>query len=85
MMTTTVKLSSKGQVVIPKEVRNTFHWGTGTQLTLVTTGYGAMLQNKTREAHKIPAKSLRGFLQHTGKPVLTETLCKPVEYADDRL
>lgn len=62
MITVTVRLSSEGQIVIPKEV----------------------LQTKRPQQHKRPAKSLRGFLQHTGTPISTEALCKPVEYSNDR-
>lgn len=84
MMAATVKLSSKGQIVIPKEVRDALHWGIGVELTLVTTEYGVMLQSKAPHQRKLTAKSLRGCLQHTGITVPTEQLCKPVEYANDR-
>lgn len=84
MMAATVRLSSKGQIVIPKEVRESLHWGVGVELTLVTTEHGVMLQTKPAQQHKLPAKSLRGFLQHKGEPVPTEALCKPVEYINDR-
>lgn len=85
MLATTVKLSSKGQVVIPKSVRESFHWKVGSELTLVATEHGVMLQTKPFGGNKKAAKSLRGFLQHKGKPVSTETLCKPVVYANDRI
>jgi AbrB family looped-hinge helix DNA binding protein len=80
MLATTVKLSSKGQVVIPKDVRDLLHWGVGVELVLLTTEHGVMLQTKSHEKKKRTAKSLRGFLQHEGEPVPTEQLCKPVEY-----
>ena len=85
MMVSTVRLSSKGQIVIPKEVRDSLHWGVGVELTLVTTEYGVMLQTKPSQQRKLPAKSLRGFLQYKGEPVPTTTLCKPVEYTNDRV
>ncbi|HGG58823.1 MAG TPA: AbrB/MazE/SpoVT family DNA-binding domain-containing protein [Gammaproteobacteria bacterium] len=85
MMAATVKLSSKGQIVIPKEVRDSLHWDVGDELLLVTTRHGVMLQTKASRTRKKPAKSLRGFLQHTGEPVPTETLCKPVDYTNDRI
>lgn len=84
MMAATVRLSSKGQIVIPKKVRDSLHWSVGVELVLMTTEYGVMLQTKTPQQRKLPAKSLRGFLQHTGTPVPTEALCKPVEYTNDR-
>ncbi len=83
MLAATVKLSSKGQVVIPKNVRDLLHWGIGVELVLVTTEHGVMLQKKAHEKNKHTAKSLRGFLQHKGEPVPTEQLCKPVEYDND--
>ena len=84
MMAATVRLSIKGHIVIPKEVRDSLHWDVGTELVLLTTEHGIMLQSKAPQQHKIPAKSLRGFLQYTGEPVPTEMLCKPVDYANDR-
>jgi AbrB family looped-hinge helix DNA binding protein len=85
MLATTVKLSSKGQVVIPKSVRESFHWKVGSELTLVATEHGVMLQTKAFDGNKKAAKPLRGFLQHKGEAVPTEELCKPVEYANDRV
>lgn len=80
MMTAMVKLSHQGQVLIPKEVCDSLHWSEGVELMLVTTEYGLVLQAKTPEPQKLPAKSLRGFLQHTGEPVPTDVLCQAVEY-----
>jgi AbrB family looped-hinge helix DNA binding protein len=84
MLATTVKLSSKGQVVIPKSVRESFHWKIGSELTLVATEHGVVLQTKPLDGKKKAVKSLRGFLQHNGKTVSTDKLCKPVEYGHDR-
>jgi AbrB family looped-hinge helix DNA binding protein len=38
-----VKLSSKGQVVIPKEIREAKHWQPGTTFNIVSTAGGLML------------------------------------------
>ena len=40
----TTKLSSKGQVVIPKALRDALHWEPGLELTWVTTDDGLMLK-----------------------------------------
>jgi AbrB family looped-hinge helix DNA binding protein len=85
MLVATVKLSSKGQVVIPKNVRDSLHWGVGVELVLLTTEDGVMLQTKPLKEKLKSAKSLRGFLQHKGKAVSTEQLCKPVEYDLDSI
>ncbi len=85
MLAATVKLSSKGQVVIPKDVRDSLHWGVGVELVLLKTEYGVMLQTKPLKEKLQSAKSLRGFLQHKGKVVSTKQLCKPVEYTNDSI
>ena len=43
----TVKLSSKGQVIIPKPLRTAYHWETGQELVVVDTGDGILLKPKT--------------------------------------
>lgn len=80
MLATKVKLSSKGQIVIPKDVRDSLHWHVGAELVLVTTEHGVLLQIEPDKNNKGSAKSLRGLLQHEGDPVPTDQLCKPVEY-----
>ena len=58
MSVATIKLSSKGQIVIPKEIQDKLHWQAGTQLSLVGTGSGVLL-------NAMPAKmgrSLRNLI-----------------------
>ncbi len=40
------KLSSKGQVIIPKVVRKTHHWEAGLELVVIDTGDGILLKPK---------------------------------------
>lgn len=84
MLATTVKISKTGQVEIPKNIFNSLHWKDGMELTLITTESGIMLTPKVVK-NKISAKSLRGCLQHTGSPIPTDQLCKPVEYTNDSI
>ena len=83
MLSTTVKISEQGQVIIPRNIFDSLHWTDGMELTLVTTASGIMLMPKTHK--KLSAKSLRGCLQHNGEPIPTEQLCKPVEYNNDNI
>ena len=43
----TTKLSSKGQVIIPKPLRNAHHWEVGQELIVVDLGDGILLKPKT--------------------------------------
>ncbi|PIQ37334.1 MAG: AbrB family transcriptional regulator [Lysobacterales bacterium CG17_big_fil_post_rev_8_21_14_2_50_64_11] len=84
MATATITLSSKGQVVIPKEIRDELHWIAGTQIALVSSASGVTLKavpNKT--GHKLV--DLIGMFKHEGLPLSIEELCKPVDdSADDK-
>lgn len=42
----TTKLSSKGQVIIPKAFRTTHNWAAGLELMVIDTGDGLLLKPK---------------------------------------
>jgi AbrB family looped-hinge helix DNA binding protein len=42
----TTKLSSKGQVIIPKPLRMAHHWEVGQELVVVDVGDGILLKSK---------------------------------------
>lgn len=42
----TTKLSSKGQVIIPKTLRSIHHWEPGLELLVIDTGDGLLLKPK---------------------------------------
>jgi AbrB family looped-hinge helix DNA binding protein len=42
----TTKLSSKGQVIIPKALRNSHHWEAGLELMVIDVGDGVLLKPK---------------------------------------
>ena len=82
MTTATTTLSSKGQVVIPKEIRDELHWDAGTQIALVSSASGVTL----RAVPKNPGRKfadLIGLLKHAGAPLSIEELCAPVDYRED--
>ncbi len=82
MTVTTLKLSSKGQVVIPKQIREELHWQVGATLTLISNGSSITLkaQPKSR-GHDL--SDLIGMLQHHGPAIPLEKLCQPVDYNAD--
>jgi AbrB family looped-hinge helix DNA binding protein len=42
----TTKLSSKGQVIIPKTLRDAYRWETGQEFAIIDVGDGILLQPK---------------------------------------
>ena len=40
----TTRLSSKGQVILPKAIRDHYHWSTGTELEIETRPDGVVLR-----------------------------------------
>jgi len=82
MSVVTIKLSSKGQIVIPKEIRDELHWEAGTQLSLVATGSGVSLKAISAKTGR-NLGALIGMLKHDGSPISIEELCKPVDVRAD--
>ncbi len=82
MSTATVTLSTKGQVVIPKDIRDALHWEAGTELTVTAAGNGVLLKTKPKKTGK-RLEDLRGMLKRDRPPILIEQLCKPVDYSAD--
>ena len=78
----TVRLSSKGQLVIPRKIREFLHWDSGTELTVMATGNGVTIQPAQRGAGK-RLKKLRGCLRYSGPRVSDEELQVPVDYRED--
>ena len=82
MSVATITLSSKGQVVIPKEIRDELHWLAGTQITLVSSASGVTLKAVPKKTG-LKFEDLIGMLKHDGAPLSNEELCKPVDYSAD--
>ncbi len=61
------RLSTKGQIVLPKSIRMSHAWEPGTELTIEDTGDGVLL----RRAPRLAATTLdevAGCLRFKGKP-----------------
>lgn len=69
----TIKLSSKGQLVIPKTIREQHHWLPGTEFIIYETGSGITLEPAIKEK-SITIDAVFGCLQHSGKPVSVEDM-----------
>ncbi|CAD6879072.1 AbrB family transcriptional regulator [Methylomonas albis] len=82
MSTTTITLSSKGQVVIPKEIRDELHWEAGTELTLIANASGVTLKAVPKKSGRNLA-DLIGMLKHDGQPLSTTALCQPVDLNEE--
>lgn len=82
MSIATVTRSSKGQVAIPKEIRDELQWAAGTQLTLFSGPAGVTLK-AVRSKSGPNLADLLGLLKHDGPPLSTKDLGEPVDYRAD--
>ena len=75
-MTKHTKVSAKGQVVIPKDVRDRLHWVSGTELEVVDGPAGVMLRAKPSERKKLPfdeaLAQLRAIVNYKGPRISDE-------------
>ena len=62
----TTKLSSKGQVIIPKSFRSAHHWEAGLELVAIDVGNGILLKPKV-PFEETSLEEAAGCLQHRGK------------------
>jgi AbrB family looped-hinge helix DNA binding protein len=65
--TKTTIMSTKGQVILPKAIRDELKWSEGTRLSVERTDEGVLL----REAASIPRtkpEEVFGMLKYKGKP-----------------
>jgi AbrB family looped-hinge helix DNA binding protein len=69
----TTRLSTKGQVVLPKGVREANNWPSGTELEVVPHPEGVLLRKPT-PAKRYTLDDLFGFLKYEGPPVSIEDM-----------
>lgn len=63
----TTKLSSKGQVIIPKPIRTAHHWEPGQELIVIDTDEGVLLKPKTL-FQETKLRDVAACLRYTGRP-----------------
>jgi AbrB family looped-hinge helix DNA binding protein len=62
----TTRLSSKGQVIIPKPLRTAHHWTTGQELVAIDVGDGVLLKPKSPFSEKA-IEDVASSLKYSGK------------------
>jgi len=76
-MNDVTKLSAKGQVVIPKDVRDRLGWTKGRELEVVETPDGLLLRSigaRPGISVQQATRELRQIYQHQGAPIAIERL-----------
>jgi len=76
----TTKLSSKGQVIIPKPIRMAHQWDVGQELIVIDTGDGVLLKSKT----PFPETSIdevAACLKYSGKTKTLEDMEQAIKKA----
>lgn len=76
----TTKLSSKGQVIIPKHIRESHHWDTGLELQVIEFEGGILLKPKA-PFEKTCISDVAGCLQYTGPRKTDEDIQEAMKQA----
>ena len=76
MLTTT--LSTKGQVILPIDIRRRRHWGAGTRLIVEDTPEGVLLKPAPLFKPTRP-EQVFGMLPHQGPPKAVEEMHAAIE------
>jgi AbrB family looped-hinge helix DNA binding protein len=76
------KLSSEGQVIIPKSLREAHHWEVGQELIAIDMGDGILLKPK-KPFPETTLDDVAGCLKYQGKPQSIEdmdsAICQGIE------
>jgi AbrB family looped-hinge helix DNA binding protein len=81
-MNAQTKLSAKGQVVIPKDVRDRLHWQQGQTLEVVETSEGVLLKQpscRPRISHQDALAKIRSIVNYTGPAITIEEMNKTID------
>ena len=71
-------ISSKGQIVIPKQIRDRHRWRPGTELAVIDAAGGVRIEALQRDK-TLTASDVFGCLQHKGRPLPIDRLAAPVK------
>ena len=76
----TTRLSSKGQIIIPKALRDAYHWESGLEFVVIDTGQGVLL----KPYHPFAPTTLEdvaGSLIYDGPPRTVEEMDEAIRRA----
>jgi AbrB family looped-hinge helix DNA binding protein len=76
----TTKLSSKGQVIIPKHIRESHHWEAGLELQVIEIEAGILLKPKA-PFEKTSISDVAGCLQYSGPRKTDEDIREAMKQA----
>ena len=83
----TTRLSTKGQIVLPKDIRTARAWGPGTEFTVEETGDGVLLRPSARfpdtDLEEV-AGSLRSSRKSTTPAQMRAAIVREVRRRHDR-
>lgn len=71
-------LSSKGQVIIPKALRDAYNWRPGQQFVAIDVGDGVLLKAK-RPFRPTELADVAGSLKYEGDPITLEEMQQAIE------
>ncbi len=74
----TTKLSSKGQVIIPKVLRSRYKWNPGQKLMAIDTGDGILLK-PSQSFEETELDQVAGILKYSGKPISIKEMEEAIE------
>lgn len=74
----TTVVSTKGQVILPKAVREERHWGPGTRLVVESTPEGVLLKPAPVFPPTRP-EDVFGCLRHDGPPITLEEMEEAIQ------
>ena len=77
---TTTTLSSKGQIILPKHIREAHAWQAGLEFLVIDTGDGVLLKPK-RPFTPTTLEDVAGCLAYTGTPKTIEEMDTAVSQA----
>lgn len=73
-------VSAKGQIVIPKDVRDRLHWASGQKLEVVVTGEMVILKPAEPDRPKIDYETFRRLVpKHEGPAISIEEMDAAVD------